>query len=67
MGLGYDLTLPLSRYYANNRASLPQPFKVIQMDRVYRAERPQKGPFGESLSSVILIFLDLILLLVKLS
>ena len=28
MGLRYDLTLPLSRYYANNRASLPQPFKV---------------------------------------
>ena len=42
MGLRYDLTLPLSRYYANNRAPLPQPFKVIQMDRVYRTstERP---------------------------
>lgn len=47
MGLRYDLTLPLSRYYANNRASLPQPFKVIQMDRVYRAERPQKGRLRE--------------------
>ena len=33
--------------YANNRASLPQPFKVIQMDRVYRAERPQKGRLRE--------------------
>ena len=42
-GLRYDLTLPLSRYYAANRASLPQPFKVIQTDRVFRAERPQKG------------------------
>ena len=43
MGLRYDLTLPLTRYYANNRAKLQNPFKVIQTDRVYRAERPQKG------------------------
>ena len=47
MGLRYDLTLPLSRYYANNRASLPNPFKVIQIDKVYRAERPQKGRLRE--------------------
>lgn len=47
MGMRYDLTLPLSRYYANNRASLPQPFKVIQIDKVYRAERPQKGRLRE--------------------
>ena len=47
MGLRYDLTLPLSRYYANNRNELMAPFKVIQMDRVYRAERPQKGRLRE--------------------
>lgn len=47
MGLRYDLTLPLSRYYANNRNDLLTPFKVIQMDRVYRAERPQKGRLRE--------------------
>ncbi|MBQ7859755.1 MAG: histidine--tRNA ligase [Faecalibacterium sp.] len=47
MGLRYDLTLPLSRYYAANRAVLPNPFKVIQTDRVYRAERPQKGRLRE--------------------
>ena len=47
MGLRYDLTLPLSRYYAANRAVLPHPFKVIQTDRVYRAERPQKGRLRE--------------------
>ncbi|MCD7826009.1 MAG: ATP phosphoribosyltransferase regulatory subunit, partial [Clostridiaceae bacterium] len=47
MGLRYDLTLPLSRYFANNRSALPTPFKVIQMDRVYRAERPQKGRLRE--------------------
>lgn len=47
MGLRYDLTLPLTRYYANNRARLANPFKVIQTDRVYRAERPQKGRMRE--------------------
>lgn len=47
MGLRYDLTLPLSRYYSNNRNELMTPFKVIQMDRVYRAERPQKGRLRE--------------------
>ena len=34
LGLRYDLTLPLSRYYANNRNSLPSPFKCIQIDKV---------------------------------
>lgn len=47
MGLRYYLTLPLTRYYANNRAKLANPFKVIQTDRVYRAERPQKGRMRE--------------------
>ncbi len=47
IGLRYDLTLPLSRYYANNRNNLMSPFKVIQMDRVYRAENPQKGRLRE--------------------
>lgn len=47
MGLRYDLTLPLSRFYAANRDKLQSPFKVIQTDRVYRAERPQKGRLRE--------------------
>ncbi len=47
MGMRYDLTLPLSRYYAANRDKLPTPFKVIQTDRVFRAERPQKGRMRE--------------------
>ena len=47
MGLRYDLTLPLSRYYAANKDKLPHPFKVIQTDRVFRAERPQKGRLRE--------------------
>ena len=52
MGLRYDLTLPLSRYYAANRSVLPAPFKVIQTDRVFRAERPRRAACG-SLSSAI--------------
>lgn len=47
MGLRYDLTLPLSRYFANNKEKLSLPMKCIQMDRVYRAERPQKGRLRE--------------------
>ncbi len=47
MGLRYDLTLPLSRYYANNRQNLMLPFKCIQIDKVYRAEKPQKGRLRE--------------------
>ena len=47
LGLRYDLTLPLTRFYAANRAKLPNPCKIIQTDRVYRAERPQKGRLRE--------------------
>ena len=47
IGLRYDLTLPLSRYIANNKDKLTFPMKCIQMDRVYRAERPQKGRLRE--------------------
>ena len=47
LGLRYDLTLPLSRYFANNRNNLILPMKCIQIDRVYRAERPQKGRLRE--------------------
>ena len=33
-GLRYDLTLPLSRYYANNSANLSAPFKALQVGAV---------------------------------
>ncbi len=46
-GLRYDLTLPLSRYYANHANELPSPFKALQMGNVWRAERPQKGRFRQ--------------------
>jgi histidyl-tRNA synthetase len=44
-GLRYDLTLPLSRYYANNKEKLPSPFKALQIGPVFRADQPQKGRF----------------------
>ena len=47
MGLRYDLTLPLTRYYAANKDKLILPMKCIQIDKVYRAERPQKGRLRE--------------------
>lgn len=46
-GLRYDLTLPLARYYSNNAANLPTPFKALQMGNVWRADRPQKGRFRQ--------------------
>ncbi len=42
-GLRYDLTVPLARFYSNNREALPSPFKSIQIGYSFRAERPQKG------------------------
>src|SRR5437667_11456099 len=47
LGLRFDLTVPLTRYYAHNRAALPDPFKAIQIGPVWRAERPQKGRFRQ--------------------
>ena len=46
-GMRYDLTVPLSRYYANNAGSLPAPFKALQVGSVWRADRPQKGRFRQ--------------------
>ena len=46
-GLRYDLTLPLSRYYANHAAELPSPFKALQIGSVFRADRPQRGRFRQ--------------------
>jgi len=46
-GLRYDLTVPLSRYYAANAAVLPSPFKALQIGSVWRADKPQKGRFRQ--------------------
>lgn len=45
LGLRYDLTVPLSRFYCNNRAKLPSVFKAMQVGNVFRAERAQKGRY----------------------
>ena len=47
LGLRFDLTVPLARYYAENHARLPDPLKAIQIGPVWRAERPQKGRFRQ--------------------
>ncbi len=47
LGLRYDLTVPLTRYYATNRSKLPKVFKAIQTGPVWRAERPQKGRYRQ--------------------
>lgn len=55
-GLRYDLTVPLVRYYSNNAAQLPSPFKALQMGNVWRADRPQKGRFRQFMQCDIDIF-----------
>ena len=57
-GLRYDLTLPLSRFYSQNQAQLPSPFKALQIGPVFRADRPQKGRFREFVQCDIDIFGD---------
>lgn len=47
LGLRYDLTVPLARFYATHRAALPPVFRSIQIAPVWRAERPQKGRYRQ--------------------
>lgn len=47
LGLRFDLTVPLTRFYANNQADLPRPFRSLQVGPVWRAERPQQGRFRQ--------------------
>ena len=47
LGLRFDLTVPLTRFYASNHAKLPRVFKAIQSGPVFRAERPQKGRYRQ--------------------
>ncbi len=47
LGLRFDLTLPLARFYSRNKGILPNPFKAFQMGPVWRAERAQKGRYRE--------------------
>jgi len=47
LGLRYDLTVPLTRFYGHNHAALPSPFRSLQVGPVWRAERPQKGRYRQ--------------------
>lgn len=47
LGLRFDLTVPLARFYATHRSALPGVFRAIQIAPVWRAERPQKGRFRQ--------------------
>jgi histidyl-tRNA synthetase len=47
LGLRYDLTVPLTRFYGANQAQLPVPFRSLQVGPVWRAERPQKGRYRQ--------------------
>ena len=47
LGLRYDLTVPLSRYYSAHMNELPVPFKALQMGNVWRADQPQRGRFRQ--------------------
>jgi len=47
LGLRYDLTVPLARFYASNRGQLPSVFRAVQIAPVWRAERPQKGRYRQ--------------------
>lgn len=47
LALRYDLTVPLARYYANNRQNLPSVFKAVQVGPAFRAERPQAGRYRQ--------------------
>ena len=46
-GLRYDLTVPLARFYANNKDQLPSPFRALQVGPVWRADQPAKGRFRQ--------------------
>ncbi len=47
LGLRFDLTLPLARYYSKYGSQLPRPFKAFHIGPVWRAERAQKGRYRE--------------------
>ena len=46
-GLRFDLTVPLARYVSQHQNDISFPFKRFQIQKVWRADRPQKGRFQE--------------------
>ena len=49
LGLRFDLTVPLARFYATHHAILPPVFRSYHQGSVWRAERPQKGRYRQFL------------------
>lgn len=47
LGLRFDLTVPLARFYASHHGHLPSVFRALQLAPVWRAERPQKGRYRQ--------------------
>jgi histidyl-tRNA synthetase len=47
LGLRFDLTLPLARWYSKHGSLLSHPFKAFNLGPVWRAERAQKGRYRE--------------------
>jgi histidyl-tRNA synthetase len=47
MALRYDLTAPLARYVAENRESLPRPFRRYALGEVWRDEKPGPGRYRQ--------------------
>ncbi|MGO1810027.1 MAG: histidine--tRNA ligase [Canibacter sp.] len=58
LGLRFDLTVPLARYYATHQAELPNVFRAIHVGPVWRAERPQKGRYRQFVQADIDIIGD---------
>lgn len=56
MGLRFDLTVPLVRFYSHNQQNLPNPFKSIQIGSVWRAESAQQGRYRQFTQCDIDIF-----------
>lgn len=49
LSLRYDLTAPLARFYAENAASLPKPFRSFRNGWVFRNEKAKPGRFRQFL------------------
>jgi len=47
VGLRFEQTIPLARFVAQYQDKLPFPFKRYQLQKVWRADKPQRGRYRE--------------------
>ena len=47
IGLRFDLTVPFARFIGEHGGALTYPFRRLQIGKVWRAEKPQKGRYRE--------------------